>query len=127
MEFAHPEVAFQASPSSLQKSGSALKKIFASDPGLTLQLLLTVPVVAAGILLRVGVLQWFLIVFVTLLFLAAGVFRTAALLQLHHEPTLDSFRVSRIKCMGNALVTITAGLSLLTYLLVFLPVINTML
>ena len=91
-----------------------------------MQLLLTIPVIAAGIILQMNMLQWFLVIFVTLLFLVAGVFRTAALLQIHHEPSMTPFQVSRIKSMGNALVAVTAGLSLITYLLVFLPIINQM-
>jgi diacylglycerol kinase len=126
MDFAQPDIAIQAGTSLLQKTGSALKKVFVSDPGLLLQLLLTFPVIAAGIILHVGALKWFLILLVTLLFLVAGIFRTAALLQIQHDPSLHRFHVSRIKCMGNALVALTACLSLLTYLLVFVPLINQM-
>jgi diacylglycerol kinase len=127
MDFAQPDIAIQAGTTSLQKTGSALRKVITADPGLMLQMLLTVPVVIAGILFHLGFLQWFLVVLVTLLFLVAGIFRTAALLQVRHDNNLRPFQVSRIKCMGNAIVTVTAGLSLLTYLLVFVPVINQML
>jgi diacylglycerol kinase len=126
MDFARPEIAIQASPTSLQKTGNALKKIFVTDPGLLLQLFLTLPVLVAGVMLHLSFLQWFLVALVSLLFLAAGVFRTAALLQIHHDSSMHPFHVSRIKWMGNALVTVTAGLSLVTYLLVFVPVINQM-
>lgn len=126
MDYTQPEIAIQARPSTLQKTGNALRKIFAQDQGLVLQLLLTIPVILAGIILHVSVIQWFLVAFVTLLFLVAGIFRTAALLQIHHEPTITPFQISRIKSMGNALVAVTAGLSLITYLLVFIPIINQM-
>jgi diacylglycerol kinase len=126
MDYARPDIAIQARPSVVQKTGNALRKIFAQDPGLMLQLLLTIPIIAAGIILQMSILQWFLVIFVTLLFLVAGIFRTAALLQIHHEPSMTPFQVSRIKAMGNALVAVTAGLSLITYLLVFLPIIYQM-
>ena len=124
MDYTQPDIAIQARPSSLQKTGNALRKIFVQDPGLVLQLMLTIPVIVAGIILHMNALQWFLVTFVTLLFLVAGVFRTAALLQIHYEPSMTPFQVSRIKSMGNALVAVTAGLSMITYLLVFLPMIN---
>lgn len=126
MDYARPDIAIQARPTLLQKTGNALRKIFAQDHGLVLQLLLTIPVIAAGIILQLNILQWGLVVFVTLLFLVAGIFRTAALLQIQHEPSMSPFQVSRINSMGNALVAVTAGLSLITYLLVFLPIINQM-
>ena len=126
MDYTRPDITIQARPSALLKTGNALRRILAHDPGLMLQLLLTIPVIAAGIILQMNMLQWFLVIFVTLLFLVAGVFRTAALLQIHHEPSMTPFQVSRIKSMGNALVAVTAGLSLITYLLVFLPIINQM-
>ena len=89
-----------------------------------MQLLLTIPVVAAGIALHMNAVQWIVIVFVTLLFLVAGIFRTAALLQINHDRSLTRFQISRIKSMGNAIVAVTAGLSLLTYMVVFVPKIS---
>jgi hypothetical protein len=58
---------------------------------------------------------------VTLFFLLAGIFRRAALIQISRDRSYHQFQKSRIRCMGNALVAITGGISLLTYLLIFVP------
>jgi diacylglycerol kinase len=123
MEITHPEIALQAPSSALRNTGSAIKKIFAADPAMAAQLCLTIPIIATGIALQMNALQWILVAFVTILFLMAGIFRTAALLQTRHDKSLTPFHVNRIRCMGNAIVTLTAGLSLITYLLIFVPLI----
>jgi len=84
-------------------------------------LFLLLPLIAGGIVLQLNALQWALTLLVSLLFIVAGVFRKAALLQISHEANCSSFHVSRIKAMGNAIVAITGGISLLTYLLIFVP------
>ena len=61
---------------------------------------------------------------IDILFLGAGLCRTASLIQLKHDEEIDAFRRSRIKCMGNAMVTFAAGISLATYLIVFIPKIS---
>ena len=66
-------------------------------------------------------MQWLLVVLVTLLFLVAGVCRTAAILQVKNDASLSAFQIARIKALGNILVTVTAGISLFTYLLIFVP------
>lgn len=121
MEFSHPDYAIQASPSTLQNVLAGLRKIFTNDPGLNLQLFLTAPIIAGGIVLHLNAIQWVLVLVVTLLFFLAGIFKRAALLQVNKNTTLSEFHVSRIKCMGNALVILTAGISLFTYMLVFVP------
>ena len=121
MEISHPDYAIQARSSTPQDALDGLRKVFTSDPGMNLQLLLTVPVIVAGIVLHLNAVQWVLVVIVSLLFLVAGIFRTAALLQVNNDRSLSPFHVSRIRCMGNALVAVTAGISLLTYMLVFIP------
>ncbi len=121
MEFSHPDYTFQASPSTLRKILDGLKKVFTNDPGLYLQLFLTIPIIAGGIALHLNVIQWVLILIVTLLFFAAGIFRRAALLQIKNSASFSEFQITRIKSMGNALVMLTAGISMLTYLLVFVP------
>ena len=127
MEFSHPDYAIQARPSSLQNIGNGLRKILTNDPGLNLQLFLTAPIIAGGIVLHLNAIQWVLILVVTLLFFVAGVFRRAALLQIKSNSTLTEFHMSRIRTMGNALVMLTAGISMLTYLLVFVPKITQLL
>jgi hypothetical protein len=102
---------------------SALKKIFAADYGLVFQTAAIIPIVGASIVIQLNIIQWVLVLSVTLLFLICGVFRTASLLQIKRDRSLNAFQVSRIKCMGNALITITAALSLFTYMMVFIPAI----
>ena len=127
MEFSPSDYALQARPRVLQNVLGGLRKVFATDPGLTAQLFLTIPIVAGGIALQMNAVQWTLVILVTLLFLGAGVCRTAALLQTRSDSSITPFQASRIRLMGNSLVVITAGLSLLTYLLIFIPKIMVML
>jgi len=121
MDYSHPDYTIQARPSALQNIGIGLRKIFTGDPGLSLQILLVIPVITGGIILHLNAIQWVLILFVTMMFLVAGIFRGAALQQIKNDSSISDFHVSRIKCMGNALVTITAGISLFTYMMVFIP------
>lgn len=123
MNMTQPDISIQAASSTLQKVRNGFRKILGQDPGLILQLLLTLPVIFGGIIFHLNAVQWFLVIFVTLLYLLACVMRAAALLQIKADTSLSPFKVSRIKCMGNAILTITAGISLLTYMLVFVPVI----
>ena len=127
MDFSHPDVALQARPSSLENVRSGLRKVFTLDPGLPLQIFLTIPIITAGIVLHINAIQWILLLVVTLLFVVAGIFRTAALYQVKNDSSLSIFHVTRIKCMGNAIVTITAGISLFTYLMIFVPKITPLL
>ena len=121
MDYIHPDIAFQARSSSPQNVLSGLRKVFNSDPGLTFQILLIIPLIAGGVVLQLNALQWTLTMLVSLLFVIAGVFRKAALLQISHDANCSAFHVSRIKAMGNAIVAIAGGISLLTYLLIFVP------
>ena len=123
MNYTTPELTLHSAPAKSRKKGSALASILRKDPSLVLQLLLTLPVIFGGILLNLNALQWILVGFVTLLYLAAFVMRTAALLQINHDTSLTAFHISRIKAMGNAILGITAGVSLLTYMLVFVPLV----
>jgi diacylglycerol kinase len=121
MDFNQPEYALQARTSSLHNVLNGLRKVFVTDPGLVMQILLTIPIIAGGIVLNINAIQWILVILVTLLFLVAGIFRTAALLQISYDTSLSPFHVSRIKCMGTAGVVITSGISLFTYMMVFVP------
>ena len=127
MDFSHSEYTLQARPSLLENILGGLRKIFVTDPGLPLQLLLTIPIVAAGVVLHINAIQWILLLVVTVVFLVAGIFRTASLIQVKNDSSLSPFHVSRIKCMGNAIVTITAGISLFTYMMIFVPKITPLL
>ncbi len=121
MDFDHPAYTLQATPSTLQNVRGGLRKIFTSDPGLNLQLFLTLPILAGGIVLHLNVIQWVLILFVTFVFFMAGIFRRAALLQIKNKPVLTEFHESRIRTIGNALVMLTGAISLFTYMMVFVP------
>lgn len=121
MNYTQPEIALQSASTPMRKSGSAFSTILRNDPSLVLQLLLTLPVIFGGILLHLNAVQWILVSFGTLLYLGACVMRTAALLQISHDTSLTPFHISRIKSMGNAILAITAGVSLITYMLVFVP------
>jgi diacylglycerol kinase len=123
MNYTQPELTLQAAPVVLRKSGSAFGTILKHDPSLVLQLLLTLPVIFGGILLHINAVQWILVGFVTLLYLGAVVMRTAAMLQTKIDSSLTFFHIRRIKAMGNAILSITAGISLITYMLVFVPLI----
>jgi diacylglycerol kinase len=126
MNYTQPELTIQATPKALRKSGSAFGTILKHDPSLVLQLLLTLPVIFGGILLHINAVQWILVGFVTFLYLGAVVMRTAAILQTKVDSSLKLFHIRRIKAMGNAILSITAGISLITYMLVFVPIILTL-
>ena len=121
MDFTHPDYAIQARSTAPQNISKSLRTVFAKDPELHVQLFFVIPVVAGGIILNLSVLQWFLVILVSALVRGAGIRRTASLLQVKKDPSLTPFHVTRIRAMGNALLTITSGISLFTYLLVFVP------
>ncbi|MEN8201059.1 MAG: diacylglycerol kinase [Bacteroidota bacterium] len=121
MDISHSDFAIQARSSSPQNVSNGLRKVFMNDAELHVQLFFTIPIVAGGIILHLNAVQWFLVSLVTLLFLVVGIFRTASMLQIKNNSSLSTFQVTRIKAMGNTLVTLTAGISFFTYLLVFVP------
>jgi len=121
MDISHPDYTFQATSSSPRKISNSLQTVFFKDPELHVQLFFIIPVIAGGIILNLSAIQWFLVLFVSALFIGAGICRTASMLQVKKDPSLTPFHVTRIKAMGNALLTIPAGISLFTYLLVFVP------
>ena len=121
MDFSHPEYTFQARSSAPRNITNSLHTVFFKDPELHVQLFFIIPVIAGGIILNLSAIQWFLVLLVSGLFIGAGICRTASMLQVKKDPSLTPFHVTRIKAMGNALLTITAGISLFTYLLVFVP------
>lgn len=121
MDYSTPDYTIQARPAALQNVLAGLRKLFTTDPGLSLQVLLIIPIITGGVILHLNAIQWILIMVVTMMFLVAGIFRGAALQQVKNDTALTPFHVSRIKCMGNALVTITAGISLFTYMMIFIP------
>jgi diacylglycerol kinase len=125
MELTHPDIALQAGPLTLRENRreNALMKIFASDSALAAQFFLMIPLIAAGIAFHITVLQWFLVAFVTFISIICGIFRAAALLQVKRDLNITAFHETRIRTMGNALVAVSAGISFITYLLIFTPAI----
>jgi hypothetical protein len=122
MDISHPDFAIQSRSIEPQQISKGLRKVFFNDLELHLQLFAVIPIVAGGIILQLNVVQWFLVILVTALFLAAGVCRTAAMLQIRQDDvSLSPVQVTRIRALGNTLVTITAGISFFTYLLIFVP------
>lgn len=121
MDISHPDFAIQSPSIEAQSIGSGLRKVFFRDVELHIQLFATIPIVAGGIILQLNVVQWILVILVTALFLVAGVCRSAAMLQVKNDHSLSTNQVNRIKAMGNTLVTLTAGISFFTYLLIYVP------
>ena len=121
MDFTQQDYAFQAGNSALQNVTDGLRKIFISDPGISLQFIMTIPVLAAAAALKVTGLQWFVIILTSLIYLVAVIFRTAAQLQTERSTSLSPFEINRIKRVGSAAVIITAGISLASYALIFIP------
>ncbi len=121
MDFSHPDYTFQATSSSPRNISNSLHAVFFKDPELRVQLFFIIPVIAGGIILNLSAIQWSLVVLVSALFIGAGICRTASMLQVKKDPSLTPFHVTRIKAMGNVLLTITAGISLFTYMLIFVP------
>jgi diacylglycerol kinase len=127
MDYLHPDIAIQARTASSSSILSGLRKIFTHDRSLAFQLVLMPMLAAAGITLQISFLQWTVVVIVTLIFLLAGIFRRAALLQVEQDLSYSPFQVSRIRLMGNAIVAVTGGILLLTTLLIFVPRLTPML
>lgn len=121
MDFSHTDYAFQARTSSPRNISNSLQSVFAKDPELHVQLFFIITVIAGGFILNLNAIQWFLVILVSTLFIGAGIARTASMLQVKKDPSMTPFHVTRIKAMGNALLTITAGISLFTYMLIFVP------
>jgi len=121
MDISHPDYVFQARPIAPQNVSNGLRKVFTNDPELHVQLFFTIPIVAGAIILHLNAIQWFLVILVTALFLVVGICRTAAMLQIKSDASMSPFQVTRIKAMGNTLLTLTGGISLFTYLMVFVP------
>lgn len=127
MDYTHPDIAIQADNTATPSFISALRKIFLLDRGLALQTVLVPLLAASGIALHFTVIQWSLLVFVTLMFLVAGIFRRAALIQVEQDDSYSSFQAARIRAMGNAIVAVTGGILMLTYLLIYVPSLTPML
>ncbi len=103
-----------------------LKKIFADDRGVFLPLLFTVVVISAGIFLKLNFLQWTIVSILSLALLTMGMYRSAANLLTIYDQSISLDQGIRIRAMGTFLVAFTAGVSIFTYLIIFMPKINTL-
>ena len=104
-----------------------LRKIFADDGGIILPLLFTVAVISAGIFLKLNILQWTIVSILSLALLTMGIYRSAANLLTIYDQSISLDQGVRIRAMGNVLVAFTTGISFFTYLIIFMPKINTLL
>lgn len=103
------------------------RKIATDDGSVLLQLLITVAVISAGIFLQLNVLQWFFVMLLTLGFLFTGIYRSAARLLTFYDDEISLDQAIRIKAMSNIIVMVTAGFTLFSYLIIFVPKINQLL
>ena len=90
-------------------------------------LLLTVAVITAGIFVRLNLLQWSFVMLLTLVFLFTGIYRSAARLLTCYDESISIDQAVRIRAMGNIIVMVTAGFTLFSYLIIFVPKINQLL
>jgi hypothetical protein len=103
-----------------------LRKIFTDDGGMILQLLFTVAVISAGIILKLNILQWTIVSIISLALLTMGLYRSAAKLLTLYDQSITLDQGIRIRAMGNVLVAFTTGIAFFTYLIIFMPKINTL-
>lgn len=108
------------------KHNIGLRKIFADDGGVILPLLFTVLVISAGIFLKLNFLQWTIVSILSVALLMMGLYRSAANLLTIYDQSISLDQGIRIRAMGNVLVALTAGVSFFTYLIIFMPKINTL-
>jgi len=104
-----------------------LRKIATDDGGFLLQMLFTIVVISAGILLRLNVLQWTAVGLLSSVFLFAGFYRSAARLLTIYDDSISFDQAVRIKAMSNIVVAFTAGFTFFSYLMIFMPKINQLL
>ena len=99
-------------------------RIATEDRSFLLQLLVTLIVVSAGILLKLNVLQWGLVAMLTSVFLFTGFYRNAAHLVTIYDDNITRDQAVRIKAMSTLIVVVTAGMTFFAYLIIFMPKIN---
>ncbi|PID91237.1 MAG: hypothetical protein CSA96_09390 [Bacteroidetes bacterium] len=100
---------------------SGVVKVLQKDPGLIVQLFFLIPAISGGIIVGLSAAQWLGLLVSTLLFVMAGICRTAANLQLDADAETDSSMGRKIRNTGNVFVAMTGGLAMFTYLVVFVP------
>jgi len=103
-----------------------LRKVFTEDGGILLQLLFTTAVISAGIFLKLNFLQWTIVCILSLALLVMGLYRSAARLLTLYDQSISLDQGIRIRAMGNILLVIASGVTFFTYLIIFMPKINTL-
>lgn len=100
------------------------RRIATDDGSVIFQLFLALAVVSAGIYLKLNVLQWIFVVLLTSVFLIVGFYRSAAHLLTFYDDDISLDQAVRIKALSNIIVIVTAGFTMFSYLLIFMPKIN---
>jgi len=104
-----------------------LRRIATDDGSFLLQLLFTIAVISAGILLRLNVMQWTLVALLSFVLLTTGFYRSAAHLLTSHDDSISRDQAVRIKAMSNIIVIIAGGITFFSYLMIFVPKITQLL
>lgn len=101
-----------------------LRRIAIEDNGFLLQLLFTIVVILGGIFLQISILQWALVVLLSTAFLITGFYRNAAHLVAIHDDSITSHQAIRIKAISNIMMSLSAGFTFFSFLMIFMPKIN---
>ena len=104
-----------------------IRRIATDDGSFLLQLLFTIAVISAGVLLQLNVLQWVVVAILSFIFLSTGFYRSAAHLLTSYDDSITWDQAVRIKAMSNIVVTFTAGITIFSFLMIFVPKINQLL
>ena len=104
-----------------------LGKIATDKSGFLVLVLFTLIVVSAGILVELNLVQWGIVALSSFVFLSIGFYRSAAHILTRFDLTMSIGQAVRLKVMSNFMLTVTAGISFFTYLIVFMPKINQLL
>ena len=103
-----------------------LGRIVTNDGSVLMQIMLAIAVISAGIFFRLNLLQWSFVAVLTSVFLISGVYRSAAHLLAYHDESISLNQAARIKAMSNLIVVLTAGFTFFSYLIIFVPMFNTL-
>ena len=103
------------------------RRITTDDGGLLLQLLFIIAVISAGLFVKLNLLQWTIVAVLSTIFISIGIYRSVANQLIIYDRSISSGQAVRIKALSNILMAFTAGFSLFTYLIIFMPKINQLL
>ncbi len=104
-----------------------VRRIATDDGSFLLQLLFTIAVISAGIFFQLNVLQWAAVALLSSFFLFTGFYRSAAHLLASYDDSITWDQAVRIKAMSNIVVAFTAGITIFSFLMIFMPKINQLL